>query len=1059
MNVKKFIDRPVLATVMSIFIVIAGVIGLFSLPVEQYPDIAPPTIMVSTSYPGANAETVQKSVIAPLEQAINGVENMTYMKSEATNTGSVSVNIFFKQGSDPDLAAINVQNRVAKAMSMLPAEVNQIGVTTAKRQSSMLKIFSLRSPNGTYDELFLSNYIKINIQPEILRISGVGDLMVFGPDYSMRVWLKPDVMAHYGLIPSDISGIMAEQNIEAAIGSLGESSGNTFQYTLKFRGRNVTTEEFEDLVVKSLPTGEILRLKDVARIELGKEDYNFKGESTGGPGCTAMVFQTAGSNATQVVEDIDAFLHSIERNLPDDVEVEHMMSTNDFLYASIRDVIKTLLEAILLVVLVVYIFLQDIRSTLVPTISIFVSLIGTFAALALFGFSINLLTLFALILAIGTVVDDAIVVVEAVQTRFDEGYKSAYLASVDAMKGLTSPIITTSLVFMAVFIPVTFMGGTAGVFYTQFGITMSVAVAISTLNALTLSPVLCALMLKPTPENGNRNFASRVRTAYNASYNRLLDKYKTGVIFFIRRKWLTWASLAVTVVVLLFLVQNTKTGLVPDEDMGVVFVNVSSAPGSSLSNTVAIMDKVEDAIKVLPQLKSYAKVSGYGMISGQGPSNGMFILKLHEWDDRPNPEDAVNAIKGRIYGMTAGITDAQIFVFAPGMIPGYGMGNGFEMHMQDKQGEGNIASLYSTTQQFLGELRKRPEIGSVYTSFNINYPQYVVDVDAAACKRKDISPKDVLSVLSGYMGGSYVSNFNRFTKVYRVMLQADPQYRVDEESLNGMYLRAGNGEMAPLSQFVTLTRIYGSESLARFNMYNSIAVNGAPADGYSSGEALKAIEETAEQFLPRGYGYDFGGISREESGATGRTTIIFAVCLIIVYLILAALYESYFIPVAVILSIPFGLMGSFLFAKMMGLENNIYLQTGLIMLIGLLAKTAILLTEYASEMRAQGMTIAASAYTAAKVRLRPILMTALTMIFGLLPMMLATGVGANGNSSLGSGVVGGMVIGTLALLFVVPTLFTIFQTLEERVRGKKMRTLKEVEESLSTNNFKSNSNA
>lgn len=1035
MTLKTFIARPVLATVISILIVIGGIVGYVSLPVEQYPDIAPPTVMVMASYPGASAETIQKSVVVPLEEAINGVEDMIYMKSDASNAGSASLTIYFKQGTDPDMAAINVQNRVATVTGSLPSEVTKIGVTTRKRQTSMLKVFMLYSPNDTYDEGFLSNYMKINIQPEILRTQGVGEFMVLGSDYGMRIWLKPDVMAQYKLVPSDITAVLSEQNIEAAAGTLGENSENTFQYTMKYKGRKVTPEEFKQIVIKSLPDGSVLRMQDVADVELGNESYAYMSSANGHKGVTAIVFQTAGSNATEVVNSIDEVLDNIRADLPEGVEVLDLMSVNDYLYASMNEVAKTLFEAILLVILVVYVFLQDIRSTLIPTISILVALIGTFAFLSVAGFSINLLTLFALVLAIGTVVDDAIIVVEAVQARFDVGYKSSYMATIDAMSGITSAIITSTLVFMAVFIPVSMMGGTSGTFYTQFGITMAVAVGISALNALTLSPALCALILNPyLDENGEMrdNFAARFRKAFNASFNVMVNKYKRGVMLFIKHRWLTWATLGLAMVALVLLMQNTKTGLVPDEDQGTIMMNISTAPGSTLAETDKIMDRVADRLKAIPQIRDFSAVSGYGMMSGQGSSYGMCIVKLDDWEERPEKSDAVGAVIGQIYARTADIKDAQIFAVAPPMIIGYGASNGFEMYVQDRAG-GDITQFYNNTMQFVGALNQRPEVAMAYTTFNINYPQYMVDIDAAKAKRAGVSPSEILSTLSGYYGGQYVSNFNRFSKVYRVMLQADPKYRLDVESLNNVFVRV-NGEMAPVSQFVTLKRVYGSEVLSRFNMYGSIAVNGTAAEGYSSGDVIKAIREVSEQVLPKGYGYEFDGITREESQTTNNTIIIFGICILLIYLILSALYESFLVPFAVIISVPCGLMGSFLLAKIMGLENNIYLQTGLIMLIGLLSKTAILLTEYASERRAAGMSLTQAAVSAAKVRLRPILMTVLTMVFGMLPLVFAHGVGANGNSTLGAGVVGGMIVGTLALLFLVPTLFIAFQTLQEKIK-------------------------
>ena len=1036
MNLRTFIERPVLSAVISITIVVVGIIGLFGLPVEQYPDIAPPTIMVSTTYYGASAETLQKSVIAPLEEAINGVEDMTYMTSSATNSGSVSITVYFKQGTDPDMAAVNVQNRVSRATGQLPAEVTQVGVTTSKRQTSILQMFSLSSPDDSYDENFLSNYISINLKPEILRISGVGDLMIMGGEYSMRVWMKPDVMAQYKLIPADITGVLAEQNIESATGSFGENSNETYQYTMKYKGRLITPEEFGDIVIRSTDNGEVLKLKDIAEIQLGQDSYAYHGGMDGHPGVSCMVFQTAGSNATEVNQNIDKFLDEARKDLPKGVELTQMMSSNDFLFASIHEVVKTLIEAILLVILVVYVFLQDFRSTLIPLAGIVVSLVGTFAFMAIAGFSINLLTLFALVLVIGTVVDDAIIVVEAVQARFDVGYKSSYMASIDAMKGISNAVITSSLVFMAVFIPVSFMGGTSGTFYTQFGLTMAVAVGISAVNALTLSPALCALLLKPyINEDGTQknNFAARFRKAFNSAFDVMVDKYKTIVLLFIKRRWLTWSLLACSVVLLVFLMNTTKTSLVPDEDQGVVFVNVSTAAGSSLKTTDEVMERIEKSLMEIPQLKHVQKVAGYGLLAGQGSSFGMLILKLKPWDERPGDEDNVQSVIGQVYARTANIKDASVFAISPGMIPGYGMGNALELHMQDKMG-GDINEFFATTQQYLGALNQRPEISMAYSTFDVRYPQWTVEVDAAKCKRAGITPDAVLSTLSGYYGGQYVSNFNRFSKVYRVMIQADPEFRLDETSLDNAFVRMSNGEMAPLSQFVTLTRSYGAESLSRFNMYNSIAVNAMPAEGYSTGDAIKAVQETAAQSLPKGYGYDYGGITREENEQSGTTMIIFGICFLMIYLILSALYESFIIPFAVLLSVPCGLMGSFLFAWMFGLENNIYLQTGLIMLIGLLAKTAILLTEYAAERRKAGMGLIASAVSAAKARLRPILMTALTMIFGLFPLMMSSGVGANGNRSLGTGVVGGMTIGTLALLFIVPTLFIAFQWLQERIR-------------------------
>ena len=1036
MTLKSFIERPVLASVISIVIVIAGIIGLASLPVEQYPDIAPPTVMVRASYPGASAETIQKSVIVPLEEAINGVEDMTYITSAAA-AGSASISIYFKQGTDPDMAAVNVQNKVSTATGQLPSEVTQIGVTTMKRQTSIVKIFSLYSPDDSYDEGFLANYSKINIEPRIVRIPGVGEAFTLGSDYSMRIWLKPDVMAQYKLMPSDITAVLAEQNIEASTGSLGENSKNAFQYTMKYSGRLTLPEEFENIVILAQDDGTILRLKDVADIELGRESYAYVGKTNGHPGVSTMVFQTAGSNATEVVNQINALLDEVEADLPKGIAIAHLHSVNDFLFASINEVIKTLIEAIILVVLVVYVFLQDIRSTLVPTISILVSLIGTFAFLAVAGFSINLLTLFALVLAIGTVVDDAIIVVEAVQARFDAGYKSSYMATIDAMSGITSAIITSTLVFMAVFIPVAMMGGTSGVFYTQFGITMAVAVGISALNALTLSPALCALLLKPyLDENGEMkdNFAARFRKAFNTIFSTLVNKYKHGVMLFIKHKWLMWSTFAIAIAALVLLMNSTKTGLVPDEDQGTIMVNVTTPPGTSLEETNKVLETVASRIADIPQVENAMETAGFNMIaSAAGSSYAMGIVKLKNWDERPNPEDEVQAVIGQIYARTADIKNAQIFAVAPPMISGYGSTSGFSMYLQDRAG-GELTDFYQIFQQFIGALNQRPEIERAYSSFNINFPQYMVHIDPAKAKRAGVSPSTILSTIAGYYGGQYASYINRFSKMYYVTLQSRPEDRLDVESLNNIYVRTDKGEMAPVGEFVELEKVYSSDVLNRFNLYNAISVQGTAAPGYSSGDAIQAIREVADQVLPKGYGYEFDGITREEAQTTSNTLIIFGICLLFIYLILSALYESYLIPFAVILAVPCGLMGSFLFAKVMGLENNIYLQTGIIMLIGLLSKTAILITEYAADRRRAGMSLTQAAVSAAKARLRPVLMTVLTCVLGMLPLVFSTGAGANGNSTLGTGVVGGMIVGTLALLFLVPTLFIVFQTLQEKVK-------------------------
>lgn len=1035
MKLRTFIDRPILACVISVLILMLGLISLFNLPMEQYPDIAPPTVSVSTSYTGANAETVQKSVIVPLEEAINGVENMTYMTSTATNNGSGSITVYFKQGTDPDMATINTKNRVSEAEGLLPAEVTKIGVTVEKRQNSMLKILALYSPDNSYDQTFINNYFKINVEPRLSRITGVGNVNVMGGDYAMRIWLNPQVMAQYSLVPDDVISALGDQNVEAATGTLGEDSENTYQYTLKYRGRYETSEEFGNIVIKSLSNGEVLRLKDIAKVELGAQSYAYNSEINGHPGATCMISQTAGSNANEIIEEIDKLTAEIAKELPKGLVLTDLMSTKDFLDASINEVVKTLIEAIILVILVVYVFLQSVCSTIIPAVSIIVSLVGTFAFLYIAGFSLNLLTLFALVLVIGTVVDDAIVVVEAVQAKFDEGVRSPYKATTGAMDGIAAAIVTTSLVFMAVFIPSSFMGGTSGTFYMQFGLTMAVAVGISAINALTLSPALCALIMTPhidTSTGQKLSFSSRFHQAFEASFNRLILRYKGGVKWFFRRKWIVGTALVASIALLVVLMKTTKTGLVPEEDMGCIFMNVTTPPGSSLSQTIKAMSEVEKCIKDIPQISRYSNVSGYSMMGGQAPSGGMLIIKLKPWDERTKSQDNINAVISEIYRRTANIKSAKLFVFAQPTIMGYGMGSGFELYVQDRAG-GDINTLQKYTTNFIAALNQRPEIQMAYTSFDTKFPQYTVEVDAAKCQRAGVTTTDVLNALSGFIGGNYSSNFNRFSKLYRVMVQADKTYRLDKDALNNMFIRTSSGEMAPIGQFVTLTKVYGTETLSRFNLYSSIQVNGLPADGYSTGEAIAAIAEVAKETLPVGYGYEFGGITREEAGSGSNTVIIFAIYIIFVFLILCALYESIFVPLAVMLSVPFGLMGSFLFAKMWGLENNIYMQTGLIMLIGLLAKTAILLTEYASARRRQGMTIAQAAVSAAGVRLRPILMTALTMIIGLFPLVVASGAGANGNISLGVGTVGGMIVGTLALLFVVPTLFIVFQTLQERL--------------------------
>ena len=1035
MNVKTFIDRPILAGVISVMILLVGLIGLVQLPIEQFPEIAPPTVSVSANYAGANAETVQKSVLVPLEEAINGVEDMMYMVSSATNSGSANIQIYFRQGTDGDMAMVNVQNRIASAQSLLPGEVTKSGVTVKKRQTSRIKAIAFYSPDNSFDRKFIINYLKINIEPRLSRIAGVGEVDVRGGDYSLRIWLDPGKMAKYGLMPSDISAVLAEQNLEAPTGTLGAESDNTFRYVLKYRGRYENAIDYENMVIRAESNGTVLLLKDVATIELGERTYDYIGMVNGHPGTLMSISQTSGSNANEIIKHVDAEIEKIRAELPKGLEVIDLMSTKDFLDASIKNVIKTLFEAILLVVLVVFVFLQSMRSTIIPTISIIVSLVGTFAFLLAAGFSLNMITLFALVLVIGTVVDDSIVVVEAVQAKFDEGYKSAYKATVDAMGGISTALLATTFVFMAVFIPVSFMGGTTGTFYTQFGLTMAVAVGISLLNSLTLSPALCALIMTPHQEvkpGEKASFSSRFHKAFDAGFSSMVNKYKHVVLFMFKRKWLTVLLLIVACGGLVYMMDTTKTGLVPKEDMGSINVDVRTPPGTNIAETEKVMAEIDERISTIPQIKAYARTTGYGMMFGQGSSTGSFTIRLKDWKERPEKTDHIDEVIKEIHRRTDDISSADIMVYTRGMIPGYGASSGFEVHIQDQKG-GKLEDLQKITNDFIIELNKRPEISRAKTSFDTKFPMYLVEVDAAQCKRNGTSPGDVLSVLSGYVGGSYASNMNRFSKLYRVMLQAAPEFRLDTESLQNMFVRTSSGEMSPINQYIKLTRIYGPQSISRFNLFTAISINGQAADGYSSGQAIQAVREVAAEVLPSGYGYEFGGMSREEADSGSSTAIIFVICIVFIFLILCALYESIFIPIVIILSVPFGLAGSFLFARWFGLENNIYLQIGLLMLIGLLAKTAILLTEYASQKRAEGLSITAAAMAAAKARLRPILMTSLTMIFGMLPLMFASGVGANGNISIGVGTVGGMLIGTIALLVIVPVLFIVFQYIEEKV--------------------------
>ena len=1128
-----FIKRPVMAISIAIMILLVGAISFTSLPLEQYPDIAPPTVSVSATYTGASADAVMKAVIQPLEEGINGVEDMLYMSSTATNSGSATINVIFKQGTDPDMAAVNVQNRVSRVQGLLPQEVTRIGVSTTKRQTSFLQIDALYSEDGVYDEDFISNYLDINVIPQIKRVEGVGDVMLLGGTYSLRIWMKPELMAQYGVVPDDITTALAEQNLESPAGQLGEKPvngthgdgvENCYQYTLKYKGRLKEISEFEDIVIRANADGTILRLKDIAEIELGAISYSFHGEANGHPGVTFLCFQLAGANAKETNDRVSAKLAELSKDLPKGMKFTTMMSSNDFLMASIANVEETLFIAILLVVLVVYFFLQDFKATIIPSISIIVSLVGTFACLSLAGFTLNLLTLFALVLAIGTVVDDAIVVVEAVQAKFDAGYTSPYEATKDAMSDVTMAVISCTFVFMAVFIPVSFTGGTAGIFYTQFGVTLATAVGLSCVSALILCPALCAIMMRPASEERRKGFFGsinyRTRLAYEATYSAMMEKYANVLRRMVSRKvryYVSFGALAVALVGVLFFASHLPGGLVPSEDQGVCMMNVSAVPGSNVASTYNVMNKAQQIIEDVPEVKEYTKVAGYGFMSGQGTSYGMSVIRMKPWAERQyglgfgfvtlillafiialivfvrslfthkkvgkkalafaittalavvacmnyHPLDNMMSTSTMVANaklnarLLKEIPEAQCFVFEPGMIPGYGMGS-IELQLQDKTGTADKEVFFNYTKQFIAKLSEHPEVGRCITTYERNFPQFEVEVDAAQCKRAGISPATVLSALASYCGGSYISNMNQFSKVYRVMLQSNPQARTTENDLSNMFIR-NQGQMAPLSQFVKLKPVLGPEIDNRFNLFSSISVNVAANTGVSNTEVMKVIEEVHKEVFPEGYSYEYGGMAREEAQTIGSydTYLTYAICVILIFLILSCLYESFLVPFAVIFSVPAGLMGTYGFAWLwnagfnwtinlggqaapigrmifMGqIENNIYLQTGVIMLIGLLAKTAILITEFALERRRKGMGIVEAAYAAAEARLRPILMTVLTMIFGMIPLVFATGAGANGNRTIGIGVIGGMTVGTIAILFTVPLFFIIFEYLQEKIR-------------------------
>ena len=1052
MTFTNFIKRPVLSTVISILIVILGFIGLATLPIEQYPDIAPPTVVVFTSYPGADAETVKNSVLAPLEESINDVEGMDYMSSSA-GSGTASISILFRQGMNPDMCAVNVQNRVQQAQSLLPAEVTRIGVTVMKRQTSQVLMFTLTS-DGRYDDEFLTNYNNINIVPAIKRIQGVGDVQSPGlKTYAMRIWLKPDVMKQYGLMPSDITGLLAEQNIEAAPGQFGEQSDVAYEYAMRYTGRLKSAEEFGNIVITSDATGNTLRLKDVARIELGGQQYTVSMKNNNIPSVMGMVQQIAGSNANEIAKQVKAELEEQQKLMPPGMFYKINYDVTEFLYASIEEVVFTLVFTLILVFIVIYIFLQDWRSTLIPLIAVPVSLIGTFFFLSVFGFSINLLTLSALLLAIAIVVDDAIVVVEAVHAKLDQGYKSALTASIDAMNEISGAIISITLVMASVFIPVSFIGGTSGTFYREFGVTMAVSIFISALNALTLSPALCAIFLKPHDKEGHErkmSMVDRFHASFNTAYDKVLGKYKNAVQKLVHKPVAIILAVIIGIAALIGTMATTKTGLVPDEDTGTIFCTVSMPPATSVARTKKVISEVDSILAADPAILSREQIQGYNFIAGAGSDQATFIIKLKPFEERQkgfwwklsglwqgdgiyrfflNPYES-SGVLAQIYLKTAHIKDAQILAFGPPMIPGFSANSGISLVMQDRTG-GSLTRFFEITKEFLDQLNKRPEFQTAQTSYNPNYPQYMLHVDVAKCKQAGVSPSTVLSTLQGYYGGLYASNFNAYGKLYRVMIQGSPETRMTPESLNSIYVRTPGG-MSPVQEFCRMERVYGPSNINRFNLFTSITVTGTVASGYSTGEALQAIREVGEDVLPQGYTYEYSGLTREEAKASNTTAVIFVLCFIFIYLILSAQYESYILPLAVVLSVPFGLAGCFLFTMIFGHANDIYMQISLIMLIGLLAKNAILIVQFALERRQTGMAISWSAILGAAARLRPILMTSLAMVIGLLPMMFASGVGKNGNQTLGAAAVGGMLIGTLLQVLVVPSLFVIFQSIQEK---------------------------
>ena len=1042
-----FINRYVMACAISIVIALVGYICMNSLPIEQYPSIAPPTVRVTTSYTGADANTIMKSVIQPLEENINGVPGMTYMTSTASSSGDVSIQVFFEQGSDPDIAAVNVQNRVSRATALLPADVTKVGVQVMKQQNNILQIGAIRSVNSKYDDDFIANYIDINLKPRLQRITGVGDVLSLGNTYALRIWMKPDVMAQYGLTPNDVFAAIGGQSFVAATGSLGEQSENAYQYTMEYKGTLKTVEEFNDIVLRTSDGGHMLHLSDVADVEIGAVSYNFVSNINGSPGTIYMVFQAPGANATEVNARIDKLYEDLKPTMPAGLEFVKLETSDDFLFAAIHNVVETLVIAIILVVLVVFFFLQNFKATIIPSISIIVSLLGTFGIVSLSGFSLNILTLFALVLAIGTVVDDAIVVVEAVMAKMENGISDAREATRQAMSEVSVAVVSCTLVFMAVFIPVTFMPGTSGTFFTQFGVTIASAVGLSCVSALTLCPALCAIMMRMKEgKQEGKGLTYYTKKAYTVSYNAIYNKYSKAVQKFIKRPILAWSVLALAAVLLVFFMRSLPSGLVPQEDQGVFLAEIRAPEGTTMQQTREIVKQVEEKVKEIPEMESFAVAVGYGMMSGSGSNYATLIVRLKNWNERPGMNHLIDLVLGRFYYACKDIKNLQVMPFQLPQVPGYGSNNSVNLVLQDLN-DGDLSEFAKLTNNFLTKLGERPEISMAMTSYSERFPKYQVNVDAAQCDRAGVSPAAVLQTLGAYCGGSYVGNYNQFGKVYRIMASAAPEYRLDPSSLNNIFVKVRDGKMAPISEFVSLKEIVGTSNIEHFNLFQSITCFVQAAGGYTEGDAHKVIAEVFKETMPNGYSYEYSGMSREleEAAGSNTTALIYIICVVLIYLILASLYNSWFTPLAVLLSVPFGLMGAFICAylgsllHLPGMDNNIYLQTGVIMLIGLLAKTAILITEFASERRAQGMSIRDAAFEACKERLRPILMTVATMIIGMIPLVIEGGAGANGNRALALGVIGGMSVGTIALLFVVPAFFIVFQKLHERFQGSNVK--------------------